>query len=497
MPTFYYIYPTMNRAAFRDLGILSGIVLILFYPLFFTHYFYTDEIIQLAHYRPGAAFDMFTEQGRFITGRIFYYLFSRIDTIRQITFLRLFSLLGWMCCIPIWYTILTKVCRQENLPRLLPFFTVLYLITCPPFCVYVSWASCMELFIANTSGLLAGYIVYSNIKQWPAGAMAVALLFGLISLFTYQNGFGCFLLPFLLHLLAKRAGDRTILVGIGLYLLTYLLYYILFRIEIKVGQFDPAGRTGFSMDPLHKIAFFFARPLSTAFHFTWILNEQQLPGKLIYLLIGGIIIVLNVLLLRSRSLFSNLRYGIGVLFLLGLIYLPSLIVRENYASNRTLLGLDIAVFLLVFITLLQTLRTTKQQFRMAALLGILFVANAWYNFRYGFLRPVQKEVELVRTYIEKTYHPGITNIAFIRPSQQLFQHLYGIDRSWDEFGVPSTYPQWVPIDFVRQVVWEKTGRRAAADSLVIGNWPDKQQYLASKPTPDAHTLTIDVEQIIQ
>jgi hypothetical protein len=206
---------------------------------------------------------------------------------------------------------------------------------------------------------------------------------------------------------------------------------------------------------------------------------------------------LSFFLLRSRPFSSRLLYLAVIFCLLGLSYLPSLVVKENYSSNRTLLALDMAIFILVFTTLLQGVRMERYQLWIAGLLGLFLVANAWYNFRYQFLGPVKKEYDLVRNYIETGIHPGITNVAFIRPSQNLFGRKYGVNISWDEFGVPSTYPEWVPEPFVRQVVFEKTGNRAAADSLVITNWPDKQTWLASKPAPAQNILTVDVENIMQ
>ena len=499
----------MKRSAYPDLAILSGVVLLLFYPLFYTHYFYTDEIVQLTHYRKGTNFHMFAEQGRYLTDRLFQSLFSAIDTIGQITRLRLISLLGWMVCIPVWYTILTRVCRKEELPPFLPFFTVLYLIVCPPFCVSVSWASCMELFIANTSGLVAGYALYSQIRfvpvpgtthkkmELPARGVVLTLLFGVISLFTYQNGFGCFLLPFLLQAIAKKEWSRSIVAAIGMYFFTYLLYYMLFKWQLHFWQTGASTRTGFAAEPLSKILFFLGRPLATAFHFTWIVNERSLAGKVFYALVFVAWLLLNLFTRRPGSFPSRLRYLAGIFCLLILIYLPSLIVKENYASNRTLLALDMTIFLLVFTTLLQWVRMEKNQLIMANLLGIFLVANAWYNFRYQFLGPVKKEYDLVRNYMETGIHSGITNVTFIRPTQDLFGRKYGVNISWDEFGVPSTYPGWVPEDFVRQVVFEKTGDRAAADKLVITNWPDKQTWLASRPSPGENTFTVDVESIMR
>ena len=103
--------------------------------------------------------------------------------------------------------LLKKLYPEKIYPSQLIFFSTLYIICTPPFTIYVGWASCFEQFIANTAGLLSGYILYSSIKYQNDRitisflAAALSILFGVVSLFTYQNGFGCFLIPFALHLI--------------------------------------------------------------------------------------------------------------------------------------------------------------------------------------------------------------------------------------------------------------------------------------------------------
>src|SRR5258708_37155359 len=115
--------------------------------------------------------------------------------------------------------------------------------------------------------------------ELPARAIGWTLLFGVISLFTYQNGFGCFLLPFLLHIISKKEWSRSITAALGLYFFTYLLYYVLFRWQIQLWHINAAARTGFSMDPRSKIGFFFSRPLAAALHFTWLVSAHSQTGE--------------------------------------------------------------------------------------------------------------------------------------------------------------------------------------------------------------------------
>src|SRR5258708_23345155 len=118
---------------------------LVFFPLFYTYYFYTDEVLQLWLYRKGSSFAMFVPQGRLLTDQLFRFLYSHIDTIGQLRTLRLFSLAGWLICMPVWYSIFTRVSRDEGLPPQLPFFSVLFLVFSLPFAISILWAACIGL----------------------------------------------------------------------------------------------------------------------------------------------------------------------------------------------------------------------------------------------------------------------------------------------------------------------------------------------------------------
>lgn len=126
----------------------------------------------------------------------------------------------------------------------------------------------------------------------------------------------------------------------------------------------------------------------------------------------------------------------------------------------------------------------------------LFVLNAWYNFNKQFLIPIKEEYKQVRTFIENNYNPGINTVYFIRPEEDLFVRKYEITRSWDEFGVPSTFFDWVPEFFVKQVVFEKTGDRKIAEKLIIEHWLGKAAFLEAAPQLSENIMLIDTEEIM-
>jgi preprotein translocase subunit SecG len=476
-----------------------------------SHYLYTDDNVQLWNYRKGADFHMFNEQGRYLTDLLSAFFFSSIDTISQVRWLHLFSLLGWLFCLPVWYFVFNRIVRKEGLHPMIPFFAVLYLICCLPFTESIVWATMMELFIANTAALIAGYILYSSRSAF---AIIPAIVFALISLFSYQSGIGCFLLPFLLQLIAKQKLSRNILLGIGIYFVCFILYDVLFHLQLIYWHIDISNRAQLASNPLNKTLFFLGRPLACAFRLNWIVNEKSVPGMIVYALILIAYVLMNTVSAASRGSayasrgsaytsrgsaywFSRLHYLLTVLGLLVLIYLPSLAVKENWASNRTLLALDMAAFLLLFTSLLRVIGTERNRRIMALVFGFVVFVQAEYNLRFVFLGPITQEYRLVRSYIEANYTPETRTISFIRPSNDLFQRKYGVNSSWDEFGIPSFYPEWVPDPFVRQIVFEKTGSRSIAGRLVIQNWKDAATWRHSDTTASSHVLLVDVERILQ
>jgi hypothetical protein len=222
--------------------------------LFYSEYAYTDEFVQLWLYKKGTNFQMFLVQGRYVTDKLFQWLFGNANTIHDITTIRFVFFFRWIVCLPAWYWILKKVVAKEKLQVLLVFFSILYLICSPPFSIYVQWASCLEHFIAYTAGLISGYVLYSCFRdqneKTPTRILGGAgcIFFGVISLFTYQNGFGSFFLPFVIYLAAKPKNIRIILIGIIFCFLIYGIYYFLFKYNLRANNLEAVERTNISID---------------------------------------------------------------------------------------------------------------------------------------------------------------------------------------------------------------------------------------------------------
>ncbi|MEO5563834.1 MAG: hypothetical protein ABIR18_10375 [Chitinophagaceae bacterium] len=495
-------YPAFTMKDILKILFLCGIAIAIFYPLFYSEYAYTDEIVQLWYYKKGSDFQMFTPQGRYITDKLFQWLFSSATTIKDISSIRLFSLVGWLLSIPVWYYIIKRVVVKEKLPEILVFFSTLYIVCMPQFCIYVSWASCLELFLANTTGLLSGYFLYVGL-QYIAEKKSKFILYvvlsviaGLISLFTYQNGFGCFLLPFLLHLISTGKISRQLIIGVIGYLAMYGVYYLLFKYSLHANNIEASNRTGISGDIAGKFRFLSKKALPSSFHFTYIFNEQAKSGKIIYRVLLGVWVIANFIRQREMPVFQRIVYPLIIFLFCAMIYLPSLLVKENYASNRTLFALNLAVFFLVMHTVIVFIKEGKGRIAFVSIIGGLFIVNAWYNFNKLFLSPITHEYNVLNKYIRDNYTPVIQKVYFIRPAEDFFVSKYHITRSWDELGVPSSFFDWVPPFLVKQVVFEKTGDRLLADKIDVQHWLGKEEFDKSGIQPGDNTLVIDAETLL-
>jgi hypothetical protein len=495
----------MQRKDLFLIGLLGLIVILIFYPLIYTDYVYTDEVTQLQHYKPGSGFYMFIDQGRWITELLFSRFFSAIDTIHEINRLRIFSLIGWLVCLPIWYISLQRIVVDNPGYRYLPFFTCLYLVLSLPFGIAIQWASCMELFLANTLGLLSGVVLYHGIYNKkdnrkyvsPLAATGAAIL-GILSLFTYQNGMCCFLIPFLLHfiIVQTKRKEQVFITGIVAYFVIYAVYYVLFKLSLSINHISASARTGLHIDPIKKLLFFFARPLARSYRFSIIADENSRLALAIYIVLFMGTVALAFLRFGKNNRVGALKYITAIVTAFLLSYLPSFAVAENYTSNRTLLALNLCVWIVSMDMLLFFVKGIQLRTAIGVTTAGVLIVFGWYNFRREFLKPVHEEYVAIRDFIQHNYNDSIKTVYFIQPPQDAFEKKYGIASSMDEYGVPSTFPTWVPEDLTRQLIYEKTGNKQTAAQLTVKYWPDIESFNASGEKLSANTLLINVPAIL-
>lgn len=495
----------MVRKDYYLLGVLWLCALLIFLPLFYSDYIFMDEAREIWGYNSIPGFYLFVEEGRWFAGEMHKWLFNRIDTIHQIAWLRSFSLLGWLVCLPVWYAIVKREVANVKRYDHLPFFTCLYLITSLPFIVAVQWATCLQFFIADTASILAGALVLHSIRsrdnkvRMALRAVLLPLLLGIAALFLYQGAWACFLIPFLLHFINPMnfKKDRVLIGGLLVHFFVYAVYYVAYKVSFHFFiDIVPASRNTLDIHPLQKMAFFLARPLERSFRFTLLTDEDSSFSKLYYpAMLLSLAIGAFVRFGRPKWL-KAARYLAVIALIFVVSYLPGLIIKENYASNRTLMALDVCVFIVCFEMALYFIK--NKLVLQAAGVGILlfFVACARYNFRDAFLRPQVNETAALKNYIGQHFNNDIHTVYFIRPSEDFVAEKYRVNRSMDEIGVPSSCWPWVPEPLVKQLIYETTGNRQLAAGIVVKQWASKDEYLRSGEKPNSSALLVDAPVII-
>jgi len=496
----------MQRKDFYLLGVLWLCVLLIFLPLFYSDYIFMDEALQIWGYNSIPNFYMLIDEGRWLTELLESLLFRLADTIHNVTYLRLFSLFGWMACLPVWYVVIKRLVARVPAYEYLPFFLCLYLITSLPFLVSVQWATCMQFFIADTAALLSGAIVLRGIRfsgnksRIFTRAALPALLLGVASLFLYQGAFACFLIPFLLNFINpfKYKKDQVLIIGLAFHFFVYLVYFVLYKLSFSLlNDIQPDPRNTLYIHPWEKIKFFLARPLERSFRFTLLTNEDSTISKIYYLLMLVSLSVLTFMrfgIIKWRYAVKHLA-GIGCIWVVS--YLPALLIKESYASNRTLMALNLCVFIVCLDMILFFIKNKRFLHIAGVAVLIFFVLCARYNFQQVFLPPIQQETAALKNYLKQHYHNGITTIHFIRPSEDFMAEKYQVNRSMDEFGVSSSCWDWVPESLTKQLIYEATGDRKQAAQLVVKQWAGKEAYLRSGEIITPATLLVDVPAIMK
>ena len=449
-----------------------GLLVIFFWQIPFARYAYLDEAHQLWHNEDGSNFVMFATQGRFITGWIFNKFFYWTKSIDDLKYLRLFSFAGWCLAAVLWPYLLNKWNRFLQLPDLVITFSSIFLVCSLPVAIYIGWASCLEVFIGFAAGLFSGHLLFMNLMQpkesirIPVMKLLVIVFSGLMSLFIYQNCFGCFLIPFAYYFFfVSRKIEKKLIIGVAFYLLIVGVYFFLFKYSLTWFHLTGSDRTGLQFDILGKLSFFVSHPLALAFSFNFLYNYHGILSQAFYPLCA-LLLIISIYRINKKV---KETFGILVVLLIIclLMYIPGLVVSENFASYRTMLALSLLIPVVLFGNIFILTERFKYQRQIAlAFIGIIIIAG-YYNFNLQFIDPLKYEYAKLRDRLNQESWQKVDTVYFVRASENAFSQSHGVKDYKDEFGLPSTFKDWTPDPFIRQVCFENTKDRKNATSLIV------------------------------
>ena len=281
--------------------------------------------------------------------------------------------------------------------------------------------------------------------------------------------------------------------GVGFYLLVCLLYFILFKYLLAVSGIGASDRTVLAKDPLEKISFFFSQPLAQAFSFNFLYNMHGLFSQAFYPLMLATWLFSVFAFDKETKLIYKFAYIVRMLLLMMLMYAFVMLPRENFASYRTMLCLNLAGTMLLTDVVIRLFSKSRFKNILPYVACGIVVIVAWCNFNLNYIRPLKKEYQAIHTYFQQNYDSSKATIYFVRPQDNLFQRLYSQNLYKDEFGLPSTHKDWTPEPLIKQMVLESTGDREKAKQTPVINLAYEERDSAKVA---AGSLIIDVEKIL-
>jgi hypothetical protein len=478
--------------------------ILVYFQVFFADYAYLDEIHQLWHNDDNSNFLMFHTQGRWLTGLLFKKLFSSISRIEQIKYLRIFSLAGWILTTFTWGYFFKKWLRASNLKEELWWLSLAYFICGISVCVYIGWASCMEVFLAIAFGLLSTNTLFINLMrqekkiQLSGKVIFSSLFFGIVSLFIYQPSFGIFLIPFFLRYIDRKKvkPDPVLITGLIFYFATYIIYYFCFKYSLKGYHIEASTRTEVHFDILKKISFFFSGPFPQGFSINLLFYAGSIFSQVFYVLVFLAWLVITFSRSSPKGFTGKIFFVASILFLLALVYLPSMIAAENFPSYRTLFVFNLAVFLMVMESLFSLAKEERVRKIWLVITSAWVLGTGFYAFNFQYINPLKKEYSVLRNFFRKHYKPPVTQVYFIRADKFLFSPQFHTKVYRDELGAPSTYRDWVPEPIIKQMIFELTNNRNIAEKTTVKQFENRIDFdRSAPPVNDTNSVVIDMNSL--
>ena len=196
---------------------------------------------------------------------------------------------------------------------------------------------------------------------------------------------------------------------------------------------------------------------------------------------------------RQENFIQFILFVAFIFLMLALIYLPSMIAVENFPSYRTLFVFNLTVFIMVADSLFYLIKAKRTRTIFTTLGIVWLLLTGFYAFNIQYIIPLKREYGVLRKFFEINYKPSTTSIYFIRADKFLFSPQFHTKVYRDELGAPSTYRDWVPEPIVKQMIFELTGNRTAAEKTIIKQFENKIAFdQSTRSITDTNHLVIDM-----
>ena len=193
-----------------------------------------------------------------------------------------------------------------------------------------------------------------------------------------------------------------------------------------------------------KLKWFIREPLLNA------LSNFSLNDNLAYLIFSCILFCLG-----GYKIINGKNWGIRAAFFVFCIlgsYLPCLIVRENFASYRTLIALAITITYVILVPVFSFLNKCKKGQSIKIILVFCCAIHCQFQMVKGFIEPAIENYNLVRSYllgnVPKDYDGAV---VFFDQARSLNCYKYSDESRYDEWFVNSQAISWALPGLVNEI----------------------------------------------
>ncbi len=421
-------------------------VIFVFTPVVINSYAFSDDYFAIYHGMNDELRDVMGQivaGGRPVYALFYYYAFHVVKCIADLRWLRAIGVSGIGAVAMVTY--LTAI--RSSLPRPAALAIALLVGLMPPFQVCAAWAVAAFYPWAAVLAFLAFRLIDggSGASLGRSAIFGFFLLVGALAIyqpastmFWFCAGL-CWLCAPTPPVLA-RVG-RACLVMLGALFVDYGLARLLPYIH---GVSAPAARESLVTDIPSKIWWFIRQPLLDAVNLPFIR-----PNVLVGCVVGGAIVAGFWLWIKDDR---NTRWTrvVLALALLPLSYLPNLVVREDWASYRTQIGLISLVLLYEAIAVSGWLRSARLErytpiFAICAVVACAGLAAR--NVITEFVRPQVREYQLIEASLVGRRDIVHARNLYLTPAP--LRTRLAVFACYDEFGIPSSHQPWA----VQGIAW--------------------------------------------
>lgn len=415
-------------------------VLIIYAPIVFTKFGTADDYVFLYRFIavPGFGDNPFTN-GRPISFFLTHIAFAVAGSLSGLSAIRLaglvlYGLLAWR---------LHLLISSVRPLRSFSFWISLAIICLPSYQVVIPLAVDVSYPLAGILALVAVEIADSAFSKRRPWILCFSVLAVMLAFMIYQPMTMLYWSGVLLILFRNRRSISSLIFEYAKYLALFTASAVLVYFTLRSGGDLSDGRATFVQDIPGKVVWYFGPPLQQTFNLYYLV-----PTSTLLAIFVAVFVALGLWPFFRGDWRCRLMGWLICVSLIPLAYFPNLIIAENWAVYRTLVGMATLLLLYCFMAMRGIARLfrdlnwqiTKRATTVvppAVAIGVAILAT--YNMVTYYTSPLVLEIGYLRSELNRIYinDPSPQRLTIISPRWQ------DADQSapkwvYDEFGSPAS-----------------------------------------------------------